>query len=58
MSLFLGSSAFESAGLLSTAKIGILTASLLAGIMGFVLVILTSPTQEGVSSLETAPSPA
>jgi NhaA family Na+:H+ antiporter len=58
MSLFIGSSAFESAGLLSTAKIGILSASLLAGIMGFVLVILTRSTQEGVSSLDAAPAAA
>jgi NhaA family Na+:H+ antiporter len=54
MSLFIANSAFDSAALLSIAKISILTASLLAAGIGFVLVILTSPAQEGLSQLEPA----
>jgi NhaA family Na+:H+ antiporter len=58
MSLFIASSAFDSPELLSVSKVAILAASLLASAIGFALVSLTSPSQEGVSSLEEAPSPA
>jgi NhaA family Na+:H+ antiporter len=58
MSLFIASSAFDSAALLSTAKIGILAASLLAGAIGFGLVILTSSAHKGVSKLGAATAPA
>jgi NhaA family Na+:H+ antiporter len=58
MSLFIASSAFDSPELLAVSKVAILVASLLASAIGFALLSLTSPTQEGVSSLEEAPSPA
>jgi NhaA family Na+:H+ antiporter len=58
MSLFIASSAFDSPELLAVSKVAILVASLLASAIGFTLLSLTSPTQEGVSSLEEAPSPA
>jgi NhaA family Na+:H+ antiporter len=58
MSLFIASSAFDSPELLAVSKVAILVASLLASAIGFALLGLTSPTQEGVSSLEEAPSPA
>jgi NhaA family Na+:H+ antiporter len=58
MSLFIANSAFDSAALLSTAKISILVASVLAGVIGFGLVTLTIPAQEGASRLDTAPATA
>jgi NhaA family Na+:H+ antiporter len=58
MSLFIASSAFGSPVPLAVSKVAILVASLLASAIGFALLSLTSPTQEGVSSLEEAPSPA
>jgi NhaA family Na+:H+ antiporter len=58
MSLFIANLAFDSAALLSTAKIGILVASVLAGCIGFALVILTSPVKEGFSKLEPTPAGA
>jgi NhaA family Na+:H+ antiporter len=58
MSLFIANSAFKSADLLPLAKIAILAASLLAAGIGYGLVSLTSPAQEGVSRLDTAVEPA
>jgi NhaA family Na+:H+ antiporter len=58
MSLFIAGSAFDSPELLAVSKVAILVASLLASAIGFALLSLTSPIQEGVSSLEEAPSPA
>jgi NhaA family Na+:H+ antiporter len=58
MSLFIASSAFHTPELLAVSKVAILGASLLASAFGFALLSVTSPTQEGVSSLEEAPSPA
>jgi Na+/H+ antiporter NhaA len=51
MSLFIASSAFDAAALLTTAKVSILAASLLAGAIGFGLLILTSVRQEETSKL-------
>jgi NhaA family Na+:H+ antiporter len=53
MSLFIASSAFSGA-LLDTAKMAILIASLLAGAIGFGLLLLTSSPQHEVSDLEEA----
>ena len=53
MSLFIATAAFDEA-LLSTAKIGILFASVSAAVVGSVLVAVLSSSQEGVSELETA----
>jgi NhaA family Na+:H+ antiporter len=58
MSLFIASSAFSSPVPLGISKVAILVTSLLASAVGFALLSLASPTQEGVSSLEDAPSPA
>mgnify|MGYP001828481904 CR=1 FL=1 len=58
MSLFIAGSAFDPPELLAVSKVAILAASLLASAIGFGLLSLTSPSQEGVSSLEDAPSPA
>jgi NhaA family Na+:H+ antiporter len=54
MSLFIANSAFSSATLLSVAKIGILTASLLAGIIGAVLMLLTTSERVGATRLRTS----
>jgi len=54
MSLFISSSAFASPSLLSTAKISILIASLLAGTIGFVLLLLTTDKRMSTSKLSTA----
>ena len=53
MSLFIASSAFDQPALLALAKTDILLASLLAAVIGIALVLITSPSAEGVSSLET-----
>lgn len=53
MSLFIASSAFEQPAVLALAKTDILLASLLAAVIGVVLVLVTSPSSEGVSALET-----
>jgi NhaA family Na+:H+ antiporter len=53
MSLFIASSAFAD-GLLDTAKMSILLASLLAGAVGFALLMLVSARQEGTSRLSEA----
>jgi NhaA family Na+:H+ antiporter len=57
MSLFIASSAFGGA-LLDTAKMSILAASLLAGGIGFGLLLLTSPAHGEASQLEQAPAAA
>jgi NhaA family Na+:H+ antiporter len=58
MSLFIASSAFDSAVLLGVSKVAILMASLLASAVGFGLLSLTSPAKEGHSTLEEAPATA
>jgi NhaA family Na+:H+ antiporter len=52
MALFIASSAFASPELLSLAKMSILLASLIASVVGFGLLLLTTSTQESVSALE------
>jgi NhaA family Na+:H+ antiporter len=54
MALFIASSAFSSLELLNTAKMAILAASLLASLVGFILLTLTSSAREGASRLESA----
>ncbi len=51
MSLFIASSAFDRPELLALAKTGILIASLLAAIVGSVLIAVTTKPQEGSSDL-------
>jgi NhaA family Na+:H+ antiporter len=56
MALFIASAAFDSPLLLSQAKLGILIASLVAGIIGFVLMRVFSPTYSETTHLETTPA--
>jgi NhaA family Na+:H+ antiporter len=56
MSLFIASAAFKDATLLAEAKLGILIASVLAGILGSVLSIVTSPTHKETSHVATVPA--
>jgi NhaA family Na+:H+ antiporter len=56
MALFIASSAFNSPELLDQAKFGIIFASLTAGILGYVLTLLTSPKFEEITHYETAPA--
>ncbi len=56
MALFIASAAFDSPQLLSQAKLGILIASLVAGIIGFVLMRVFSPTYSETTHLETTPA--
>ena len=56
MALFIASAAFDSPLLLSQAKLGILVASLVAGIIGFVLMRVFSPTYSETTHLETTPT--
>jgi NhaA family Na+:H+ antiporter len=51
MSLFIANSAFEQPALLALAKMDILVASAVAAVIGFVLIMLTSTSAEGVSKL-------
>jgi NhaA family Na+:H+ antiporter len=52
MSLFIANSAFDSAVLLGVSKVAILAASLLASVVGFGLLRVTSSAKEGHSMLE------
>jgi NhaA family Na+:H+ antiporter len=56
MSLFIANAAFGESGLLDEAKIGIIIASVVAGIIGFVLMTTSSPTHEETTHMETAPA--
>ena len=56
MSLFIASAAFNDAALLAEAKLGILMASILAGIIGSVLSMITSPTHAETSHRAIAPA--
>jgi NhaA family Na+:H+ antiporter len=58
MSLFIASSAFDQPALLALAKMDILIASVLAAAIGFALIIVTSPKQEGASVLAEGAAPA
>lgn len=53
MSLFIAGAAFTDAGLLDQAKIGILIASLIAGLLGAVLMWFNSPTHAETSTTDT-----
>jgi NhaA family Na+:H+ antiporter len=52
MSLFIAGSAFDSGPLLDTAKLSILVASVLAGTIGFVAMVLTSRYRDSHSEVE------
>jgi NhaA family Na+:H+ antiporter len=54
MSLFIAGSAFESGPLLNTAKLSILVASVLAGTIGFALMVLTSSLRDRHTEIEAA----
>jgi NhaA family Na+:H+ antiporter len=56
MALFIANSAFNDIALLSQSKIGILLASLLAGIIGYVLLTLYSPTHSETTHMEAVPA--
>jgi len=56
MSLFIANAAFKDPALLAQAKFGILVASLLAGITGYVLTLFSSPTYEETTHLEAVPA--
>ena len=58
MALFITNSAFSDPAQLATAKLAILVASLLAGLIGFGLLILTSHLRDRRSALQPAPEPA
>jgi NhaA family Na+:H+ antiporter len=58
MSLFIASSAFDDPALLALAKMDILFASVLAALIGLVLITVTSPGREGHSMLDEVPAPA
>jgi NhaA family Na+:H+ antiporter len=58
MALFIATSAFVSPELLAMAKMAILAASLVASIIGFTLLSLTSSAQEGASRMEEATAAA
>jgi Na+/H+ antiporter NhaA len=52
MSLFIAGSAFEVGPMLDTAKLSILVASVLAGTIGFVAMVLTSHYRDSHSKVE------
>jgi Na+:H+ antiporter, NhaA family len=54
MSLFITGSAFQDPAQLASAKLGILTASIIAGIAGSILLILSSPPADQTSEVELA----
>jgi NhaA family Na+:H+ antiporter len=58
MSLFIANSAFSQPALLALAKMDILVSSMLAALIGFGLIIVTSPRQEGASMLAEGTAPA
>jgi Na+:H+ antiporter, NhaA family len=56
MALFIANAAFDDLALLAEAKLAILVASLLAGVIGFVLSSFTSPTHEEHSQVDVVPA--
>lgn len=56
MSLFIGSLAFSGSELLDTAKIGILTASIIAGVVGYLILRGASPLKEEAGERTTRSS--
>jgi NhaA family Na+:H+ antiporter len=58
MALFIGNAAFDDPATLDAAKLGILIASLLSGVLGFGLLSMTSQKREQHTDLEAAPAAA
>ena len=56
MALFIANAAFADPGLLSIAKLSIILASLLTGLVGSVLLLFTSSAKENTTEMETAPA--
>lgn len=56
MALFIANAAFADPGLLSIAKLSIILASLLVGLVGSVLLLFTSSAKESTTEMETAPA--
>jgi len=56
MALFIGNAAFKDQATLDAAKLGILVASLLSGVLGFGLLSLTSHMRDRHTDLEAAPA--
>ena len=56
MALFIASAAFNDPDMLDQAKLGIIFASLTAGITGYVLTLLTSPKMGQITQYETSPA--
>jgi NhaA family Na+:H+ antiporter len=56
MALFIANAAFTDFALLSAAKVGILAASVVAGLIGYILLRFLSPSQEDVSHFEPVPA--
>ncbi len=56
MSLFIASAAFQDPGLLSQAKLGIIIASVIAGGIGLILLLWSSPAYAESTPMETAPA--
>jgi NhaA family Na+:H+ antiporter len=56
MALFIASAAFTDPALLSIAKLSIILTSLLAGLVGSVLLLFTSATRDSTTEMETAPA--
>ena len=54
MALFIASAAFADPALLSIAKLSIILASLLAGLVGSVLLLFTASAKESMTEMETA----
>ena len=50
MSLFITSAAFDDPALPASAKLGILVASVLAAVLGYLALVVTSPSYEGTTS--------
>ena len=58
MSLFIASSAFDEPAILDLAKMDILIASVLAALIGFALIVVTSPRHAETSHLDATPEGA
>lgn len=56
MALFIASAAFADPALLSIAKLSIILASLLAGLVGSVLLLFTSSAKDSTTEMEAAPT--
>ncbi len=56
MALFIANSAFNDPLILNEAKLGILFASLAAGVIGYILLVITSPTHAETTHFEAVPA--